>query len=104
MGDDELRSAAGGLGVARLVERSATESEGGDHEAVPGGEDLVVQMRAGAGGTALEEPGFNFGKGGADLVDGDSEVLRGLLDGVSLVEDVLAGEFAVRVVVDVAVG
>jgi len=48
--DDEFRGAARGLGVAGgvvgAIEHRPAFGEGRDHQAVPGGEDLVVPHRA----------------------------------------------------------
>ncbi len=42
---DEESGAARGIKVARLGKGGAGLGEGGDHEAVPGGEDFIVEMR-----------------------------------------------------------
>ena len=42
-------------GVTRLVEHGAAQREGGNHQPVPGGEDLVVQMRAHTVGARREQ-------------------------------------------------
>lgn len=76
-----------------------------DSEAVPSGDDLVVEIRARAIGIAVgSEFGTGGGEDGVDLVDGEREVFRELLGGGGNGKHVLVDEFVVSVVfgIDVA--
>ena len=102
MRDQKLRSPARRGGIARLIEHRAALGEGRNHEAVPGSENLVVEVRPRALLASGQERLFGAAERGADLIHGAIEVQRGVFDFVGLVKDVAAGELAVRVVRHVA--
>ncbi len=58
VGKEETHGTVSGFEVFGLAEDSAADGEGGDHEAVPTGDDLVIKAgrdARGAGGTELRE-------------------------------------------------
>ena len=102
MAEREIRSAARGLRVTRFFEHGAAQSERGNHQPIPGGENLIVQVRAHTRGAGLEQRGFGRLQPGADLLHRTAKLLGGFFHAGSLVENVATREFGMRVVHHVA--
>ncbi len=84
------------------VEHPRGPRAGRDHEPVPGGDDLVVEVGTRATGARLQEvPASSHDR--VHHVDWrPAHLLRDILDGPGHVEDVLRPEFALRIVRGVA--
>ena len=87
MADDELRCTPRGLSVAGIVEHRSALGEGRNHEAIPGGENLVVQVRAHALCTSLQENASGAIELRLHFAGRPAEVARRLFHGVRLVRE-----------------
>ena len=107
--EDKRGCAKGGiaafLGEIRVVgsENAGAAGEGGDHQGVPGGDDFVVKVGAGAFGALGEEFGAHGGEGGFEVGGSEGVAPGGGVQSIDFTEDIAAGELAVGVLGDVAV-
>src|SRR5262249_50585688 len=100
--DHKLRRPPRRLRVARLVQHCAAQRECGDHEPVPRGEDLIVEMRADTAGARLEQNALRRLDSGADFFYYPLELLRRLLDRRGLIQNVAIRELLMWIVRNVA--
>ena len=80
-----------------VAEGGSGAGEAGDHEAVPGGDDFVVEMGAGAFGASVEEGFAAAVEEGEDFFRGLLEVFGGFFGGDGTEEGVGAFEFAMGI-------
>ena len=94
------RAASAYFGSSRIA---ASFREGRNHQAVPRGQNLVVEMRSRAFGACLEQRMFRGVQRCGHLFDGPVEMMCRLFHGMGLEQNVPAGELMVRIVRDIAV-
>src|SRR5258708_3978976 len=88
--------------VAWFVECPRGFGESGNHQAIPASEDFVVQMRANALRSGLEQLWDGFSELRLHGFFGEVKILRRLFDRVTHVENVFSDELAVRIVMNIA--
>src|SRR6476659_7782904 len=86
-----------GLQILCVVQNLGGTSESRDHQAVPGGDDLVVEMRPRTFRPESEQRLAAFGETLPDFRFFFSKMLRGSCNASQLDQNIFAGEFAVRI-------
>ena len=94
---DEVGRPPGLLQIFGLPQNLVGPGEGGDHEAVPRDQDLVVQMGPQALVPGLEQPAPRLFENRFHLARRPLELSRRLLQGVGPVENILVHEDLVRI-------
>ena len=84
-------------GGAKRGQHAEAARKSGDHQAVPGGEHLVVEVRPRPFHTRLEQGDPRAVQRIEDVVATPAGRLRDLADRLGDVEQVLAGEFLLRI-------
>ena len=94
---DELHRANGGFQIGTISQHLITLRQRGNHQTVPSGDDLVVELRTRSEGARLAQPK----EAGLDAVAGcreiESELLRRVRQRPALSQNVPAAEFAVGI-------
>src|SRR5205085_2785730 len=94
---DELSGAGRGFKIRLVIEDLGAPGKGRKHPAVPGRDDLVVQMRSRPLRPNREQGPARVPQNLRDLAFAFANVLRRLGKVAELDQDVFAGEFTVRI-------
>ena len=95
---NKLCGARGCTGVSRVVESYANPGKSGNHETIPGGQDLFVPRGRRPAVAKGEKLFFAGGQRLPGRILGKTELPGGFCDGLAFDEDIPASKFASRVV------
>ena len=104
VGFDETGSLTSRLQIFVILQDLRGSGQGGDHQAVPGSEDLVVEEGSESFSPQLEKKLSRSLPGLLYLRSGKTEFSGNFFDGLSLIEDVLPCEFRKGIVIHIAFG